>query len=168
MWNREDPLVLQQRWIDPLNWCFPTSKPLSSKWHDWLSISVNDFNVWNLQTGKHHLKFFWRCKSHVSPRWFSKQNWVENRMRLIFYSISKFIQFIRSSLYCARCLCCHDNALAAFVTRAKGQQNCCWCSLKSSKYANEINIPSEYELTDGKNLLVNNDNSNSKETKLNV
>ena len=114
------------------------------------------------------LKFFWRCKSHVSPRWLSKQNWVENRMRLIFYSISKFIQFIRSSLYCARCLCCHDNALAAFVTRAKGEQNCCWCSLKSSKYANEINIPSEYELTDGKNLLVNNDDSSSKETKFNV
>ena len=89
-------------------------------------------------------------------------------MRLIFYSISKFIQFIRSSLYCARCLCCHDNALAAFVTLAKEQQNCCCCSLKSSKYANEINIPSEYELTDGKNLLVNNDNSNSKETKLNL
>ena len=124
--------------------------------------------MWNLQTGKHHLKFFWRCKSHVSPRWFSKQNWVENRMRLIFYSIAKFIQFIRSSLYCTLCLCCHDNALAAFVTRAKERQNCCWCSLKSSKYANEINIPSEYELTDGKNLLVNNDNSNSKETKLNV
>lgn len=38
--------------------------------------------------------------------------------------------------------------------------------LPSSKYANEINIPSEYELTDRKNLLVNTDNS--KETKLNV